>query len=137
MAATALAGAGALLVAAPPALSGPSPRNVGDVICVVDHLIGSPLRTQCPVGSPSGQASSTQGTTPAQQPRRDELAPDLITARFVRAARGNDVAALLDRIDATIVQTIPELDIRSLHVEPAAAPERSARASTLGSHRSR
>jgi subtilisin family serine protease len=118
MAASALAGAGALLVAAPPALSGPSPRNVGDVVCVVDHLIGSPLRTQCPVGSPSGQVPDTTGTASAQQPRRDGLAPDLITARFARDARANDVAALLDRIDATIVHTIPELDIRSLHVEP-------------------
>jgi thermitase len=60
----------------------------------------------------------TSGTAAAQQPRRDELAPDLITARFARDARANDVAALLDRIDATIVQTIPELDIRSLRVEP-------------------
>ena len=118
MAATALAGSGALLVAAPPALSGPSPRNVGDVICAVDHLIGSPLRTACPVGSPSSQVSDTPGTASAQQLRRDELAPDLITARFARDARANDVAALLDRIDATTVHAIPELDIRSLHVEP-------------------
>jgi thermitase len=115
MAATALAVSGALLVAAPPALSGPSPRNVGDVICAVDHLIGSPLRTQCPVGYPSPNTSETAS---AQQPRRDELAPDLITARFARDARTNDVAALLGRIDAAIVQTIPELDIRSLRVEP-------------------
>jgi thermitase len=117
-AATALAGSGALLVAAPPALSGPSPRNVGDVICAVDHLIGSPLRTQCPVESPTAQVSDTPGTASAQQPRRDELAPDLITAKFARDARANDVAALLDRIDATIVHAIPELDIRSLHVGP-------------------
>ncbi len=119
MAATALAGSGALLVAAPPALSGPSPRNVGDVICVVDHLIGSPFRTECPAGSPSSQVPDTPGAASAQQqPRRDELAPDQITARFARGARANDVAALLDRIDATIVQAIPELDIRSLRVEP-------------------
>ena len=60
-----------------------------------------------------------QGTAPAQQPRRDELAPDLITARF---ARGAPAATTSRRYSTASTRrsctTIPELDIRSLHVEP-------------------
>jgi subtilisin family serine protease len=116
--AAALAGAVALLSTASPALSGPSPHNVGDVICTVDALIGSPLQVQCPSASPAAQPSQTPAGGFAPQSRRDELAPDLITARFVPGARDDDVANLLDRLDATSVTSIPELDVRSLRVEP-------------------
>jgi thermitase len=82
-------------------------------------LLGSPLRTECPAETPptQTQAQETPSTASAQQWRRDELAPDLITAKFAPDARDEEVDELVDRIDAKVVDSIPELDIRSLHVE--------------------
>lgn len=115
----ALAGVGALLGTAPPALSGPSPHGIGDVICTVDDLLGSPLRTECPPSArPPASPSESQPSAFAQQTRRDELAPDLITARFADDTSDEDVAELADRVDATVVNTIPQLDVASLRVDP-------------------
>lgn len=125
--AAALAGVVALLSTASPALSGPSPQNVGDVIGTLDDLIGSPLQVQCRGGSRPTRTNDTPAKPFGQQSRRDELAPDLITAKFVPGARDKDVANLLDGLDATSVNSIPELDVRSLRVAPERARSRSAR----------
>lgn len=119
---TALVGVGALLGTAPPAFSGPSPSplDLGDVLCTVDQLLGSPLRVPCPAAPATAPTKGEEArpSAVAQQSRRDALAPDLITAKFVGTATRADVAELLDSVDATVVHTIPELDVSELRVEP-------------------
>jgi subtilisin family serine protease len=104
-----------------PARSEPPPPILGEVICVVDALTGSPLQPTCPK-APAGSAAAAESTTgsagPGAREADPELVPNLIVAKFVRGADERQVEALLSRLKLTTARTIPALRLRALQVKP-------------------
>jgi subtilisin family serine protease len=124
----ALLGTVALLATPVPARS-EAPPIVGEVICVVDELTGSPLQPACPK-APADAAAAAQPTPGSAGSRArvvdPELVPNLIVAKFVRGADEREVRALVTRLKLTTARTIPALRLRAMQVKPERREEAMA-----------
>lgn len=103
----------ALLVTPLSGRADPTPGPVGQVICVVDEVVGTSLRPPCPTAQ-TADTSSTRSERAVDK----ELVPDLIVAKFVRGASERKVTALVTRLELTTVRRIPSLRLRALRVKP-------------------